>query len=167
MELQESWQGETVQQDPDASPEAFALAFDIAAVGMAVLTPEGRLLHANDALCDMLGYTRSELRRFGLRAIVHADDVDADNDSRSALLSGVQSDDRRELRWRHKRGRTVWASVTRVLQRDEDGRPRYFVDPKEKLVGIVFVQGPSIRAAYHAELRSMVYGAMNSSKEDE
>ena len=43
--------------------------------------------------------------------------------------------------------------------------PRYFVDPKEKLVGIVFVQGPSIRAAYHAELRSMVYGAMNSSKE--
>jgi CubicO group peptidase (beta-lactamase class C family) len=44
--------------------------------------------------------------------------------------------------------------------------PRYFVDPKEKLIGIVFVQGPSIRAAYHAELRSMVYGAMNSSKDD-
>ncbi len=42
--------------------------------------------------------------------------------------------------------------------------PRYFVDPKEKLVGIVFMQGPSIRAAYHAELRAMVYGAMTSSK---
>lgn len=42
--------------------------------------------------------------------------------------------------------------------------PRYFLDPKENLVGIVFVQGPSIRAAYHAELRSMVYGAMISSK---
>jgi CubicO group peptidase (beta-lactamase class C family) len=39
--------------------------------------------------------------------------------------------------------------------------PRYFVDPKERLIGIVFVQGPSIRAAYHAELRAMVYGAMN------
>lgn len=38
--------------------------------------------------------------------------------------------------------------------------PRYFIDPKEKLIGIVFVQGPSVRAAYHAELRSMVYGAM-------
>ena len=36
--------------------------------------------------------------------------------------------------------------------------------PKENLVGVVFVQGPSIRAAYHAELRSMVYGAMTSSK---
>ena len=42
--------------------------------------------------------------------------------------------------------------------------PRYFVDPKEKLVGIVFVQGPSIRAAYHAELRSMVYAALTGRK---
>lgn len=40
--------------------------------------------------------------------------------------------------------------------------PRYFVDPKEKLIGIVFMQGPSIRAAYHAELRAMVYGALMS-----
>lgn len=40
--------------------------------------------------------------------------------------------------------------------------PRYFIDPKEKLVGIVFAEGPSIRAAYHAELRAMVYGALIS-----
>jgi PAS domain S-box-containing protein len=133
MDLTDSWQGDIVEQDPEASPQAFALAFDFAAVGMAVLTPEGRLLHANDALCDMLGYTQAELRRFGLRAIVHAEDVDADNDSRNALLSGAQLEDRRELRWRHKRGRTVWASVTRALSRDEEGRPQYFVDQLQDL----------------------------------
>ena len=38
--------------------------------------------------------------------------------------------------------------------------PRYFLDPSQKLVGIVFVQGPSVRAAYHAELPSVVYGAL-------
>ena len=38
--------------------------------------------------------------------------------------------------------------------------PRYFIDPKEKLIGIVFVQGPAVRAAYHAELRAMVYAAL-------
>lgn len=38
--------------------------------------------------------------------------------------------------------------------------PRYFMDPKERLIGIVFMQGPSQRAAYQAELRAMVYGAM-------
>jgi CubicO group peptidase (beta-lactamase class C family) len=38
--------------------------------------------------------------------------------------------------------------------------PRYFVDPKERLIGIVFMQAPSQRGAYHAELRAMVYGAI-------
>ena len=42
--------------------------------------------------------------------------------------------------------------------------PRYFVDPKEKLVGVLFAQGPSIRAAYHAELRALVYGAITASR---
>jgi CubicO group peptidase (beta-lactamase class C family) len=44
--------------------------------------------------------------------------------------------------------------------------PRYFVDPKEKLIGIVFMQAPSQRAAYQAELRAMVYGALTSSARD-
>jgi CubicO group peptidase (beta-lactamase class C family) len=38
--------------------------------------------------------------------------------------------------------------------------PRYFMDPKERLIGIVFIQAPSQRAAYHAELRALVYGAL-------
>jgi CubicO group peptidase (beta-lactamase class C family) len=37
--------------------------------------------------------------------------------------------------------------------------PRYLMDPKERLVAIVFMQAPSVRGAYHAELRAMVYGA--------
>ena len=40
--------------------------------------------------------------------------------------------------------------------------PRYFADPSERLIGIVFMQGPSQRAAYHAELRALVYGALGS-----
>jgi CubicO group peptidase (beta-lactamase class C family) len=38
--------------------------------------------------------------------------------------------------------------------------PRYFLDPERKLIGIVFMQAPSVRAAYHAELRALVYGAL-------
>ena len=38
--------------------------------------------------------------------------------------------------------------------------PRYFVDPKERLIAIVFMLAPSQRAAYHAELRALVYGAL-------
>lgn len=39
--------------------------------------------------------------------------------------------------------------------------PRYFADPKEKLIGLVFMQGPSQRAAYQAELRALVYGSFD------
>ena len=38
--------------------------------------------------------------------------------------------------------------------------PRYFMDSKERLIGIIFIQAPSQRAAYHAELRAIVYGAL-------
>lgn len=38
--------------------------------------------------------------------------------------------------------------------------PRYFLDPQQRLIGIVFMQAPSVRAAYHAELRALVYGAL-------
>jgi CubicO group peptidase (beta-lactamase class C family) len=48
-------------------------------------------------------------------------------------------------------GDVFWGGIT---------GPRYFFDRTEKLVGIVFVEGPAIRAAYHAELRAMVYGAI-------
>jgi CubicO group peptidase (beta-lactamase class C family) len=48
-------------------------------------------------------------------------------------------------------GDVFWGGIT---------GPRYFFDRHERLVGIVFVEGPSIRAAYHAELRAMVYGAI-------
>jgi CubicO group peptidase (beta-lactamase class C family) len=38
--------------------------------------------------------------------------------------------------------------------------PRYFVDPQQRLVGVLFLLRPSERAAVHAELRALVYGAL-------
>ena len=35
---------------------------------------------------------------------------------------------------------------------------------KSDLIGVLFAQGPAIRAAYHAELRAMVYGAITASR---
>ena len=69
----------------------------------------------------------------------------------------IRCGSRRRRRFPGHVGDVFWGGIT---------GPRYFVDPKEKLIGIVFVQGPAIRAAYHAELSSMVYGAMTSSKDD-
>ena len=38
--------------------------------------------------------------------------------------------------------------------------PRYFLDPQNRLIGVLFQLRPSERAAVHSEFRAMVYGAL-------
>jgi CubicO group peptidase (beta-lactamase class C family) len=71
------------------------------------------------------------------------------------LFNPVRVEDGRAL-FPGSLGDIFWGGIT---------GPRYFVDPKEKLIGIVFMQGPSQRAGYHAELRAMVYGAFAAARE--
>jgi CubicO group peptidase (beta-lactamase class C family) len=40
--------------------------------------------------------------------------------------------------------------------------PRYFMDPQQRLVGVLLMLRPAERAAVHAEFRAMVYGALQS-----
>jgi CubicO group peptidase (beta-lactamase class C family) len=54
-------------------------------------------------------------------------------------------------------GDVFWGGIT---------GPRYFLDPKERLIAVLFVQAPSQRASYHAELRAMVYGSLGGSSRD-
>ena len=112
----------TPSQDP------FALAFELAAVGMALLRPDGRLERANAALCELLGQSEAQLRRFGLQAMVQSEDLEQDEATRARLLAGESTQERCELRLRHKSGRTVWGSLTRTLVRDAAGAPQYFLD---------------------------------------
>jgi PAS domain S-box-containing protein len=56
----------------------FQAVFDQAAVGMALVSLEGQWLQLNQKLCDILGYTRLELRRMTFQDITHSDDLDAD-----------------------------------------------------------------------------------------
>jgi hypothetical protein len=43
--------------------------------------------------------------------------------------------------------------------------PANVVDPRERLIGILFFQAPSQRASYQAELRAMVYGSLGSASQ--
>ena len=54
----------------DVSELRFAVAFDNAPIGVALVAPDGRWLHANQALLNIIGYTREELlkRRISSRS---------------------------------------------------------------------------------------------------
>jgi CubicO group peptidase (beta-lactamase class C family) len=42
--------------------------------------------------------------------------------------------------------------------------PRYFMDPQQRLVGVLLMLRPSERAAVHAEFRALVYGALQPAR---
>jgi PAS domain S-box-containing protein len=122
-----------VPQAGDAWAPAFALAFDTAAIGMALLDLDGSMVRANAAFGEMLGHHPDALCRLGWPALLHPDDLHCDADSRAALASGRSSVERCEFRCRHSSGRSVVAGLTRVLARDASGRPAWFVDQLQDL----------------------------------
>ena len=58
-------------------PDPAALLTNImenAAIGIVMMTFDGRVLHANRAFCRMLGFTEAELLAGGIDHLIHPDD---------------------------------------------------------------------------------------------
>ena len=61
--------------DDPLSPDAlFQSAFEFAAIGMALVSPEGKWLRVNRSVCEMVGYTEAELLATDFQTITHPDD---------------------------------------------------------------------------------------------
>lgn len=96
------------------------------AVGIAVISPEGSFLRANDALCRMLGYGEQELLQKTVRDITHVDDLESTQEIQLELLAGPGSrvHERRYLR---KDGSALWVQVAGTSVRERSGQPQCFV----------------------------------------
>lgn len=70
MEITQRKRAELAVQE---SEERFRAIFERSAAGIALGDVEGRLLHVNDALCEMLGYTAGQLRSMTGADILHPD----------------------------------------------------------------------------------------------
>jgi PAS domain S-box-containing protein len=68
--------------------EHFRNAFDYAAIGMALLSPQGAWLRVNRSICDLVGFTEEELLVSNFQSVTHTDDVDNDLASLYRLMQG-------------------------------------------------------------------------------
>ncbi len=102
-------------------------AFDYATIGMALLTPDGHWIKVNQALCDMVGYTETELLTMNFQSITHPDDLERNLHYANQLLNGAIRNYEMEKRYIHKRGHIVWVSLSVSLVRDAQGTPLYTV----------------------------------------
>lgn len=109
------------------SEQQFRGLFDSAAIPMALMTPDGWHLVANEAAGAFLGYTPAELTRIPVRELAHPDDLPAADAAMPRLLSGEAASLSLDLRYIRKDSGIVWGHTVFSLVRDPAGEPKYLI----------------------------------------
>ncbi|MGB7375502.1 MAG: PAS domain S-box protein [Rivularia sp. (in: cyanobacteria)] len=109
------------------SEERFRSTFEQAAVGIAHADNNGKFIRVNQKLCDILGYTRSELLQRTFLQVTYADDLDSDLKQVRNLLSGKVANFSMEKRYTRKDGSVIWVEMTVSLVRRSNDEPDYFL----------------------------------------
>ncbi len=107
--------------------DVFRAAFETAAHGMALVSLDGAWLEVNNAICDLLGYSRVELSGLTFQDVTHPDDLESDLELLRSTLLGERQSYQLEKRYIRKDGAVVWILLSVALIRDEGGLPQFFV----------------------------------------
>jgi PAS domain S-box-containing protein len=122
------------------SEERFRNAFENAPIGMAIVGLDEQILQANQALCDILGYSRERLTSTTIPAITHPEDRPSEEVHKEGMSAGDNSTFSITKRYVHADGHTVWGRLKVSLVFDAN-RQRLFevlqnlVDNAAKFMG--------------------------------
>ncbi len=108
-------------QDP------YKLTFELAPVGMAHVSLEGRWLNVNDRLCEIVGYAKEELLKKTFQDITHPNDIRPDLDLLQQLVSGKIDKYHMQKRYIRPDRSTVWVDLSVSLVRNEKNDPDYYI----------------------------------------
>lgn len=115
------------------SEARFRGAMEHSAIGMALVSLDGRWLEVNAAVCEIVGYSPTELKRLTFQDITYRDDLDTDMAYVTEMLAGKRTSYRMEKRYTRKDGTLVWVLLAVSLARDADGAPEYFISQIEDI----------------------------------
>ncbi len=115
------------------SEDRFRSTFEQAAVGIAHVSLDGRWLLVNQKLCEIVGYSESELLACTFQDITHPDDLSNDLEYVRQLLAGEISTYTMEKRYIHQLGTIVWVNLTVSLRCDSLGNSLYFISAVEEI----------------------------------
>lgn len=115
------------------SESKFEATFEQAAVGIALVAPDGHWVRVNHKLCDIFGYTNDELMGKTFQDITYPDDLDADFTLVQQMLAGEINSYAIEKRYLCKDGSPVWTNLSVALVRNPDATPDYFISVVENI----------------------------------
>ena len=120
--------------------KGYRTAFDSAPIGIAFVSPAGRWLQVNRALCRLVGYSEEQLLELNISDLTHPDDLEATLDRTRQQVQGMHAGSRIEKRYLRADGTTVWVAVTSTLVRDAAGSALYSVAEIENINDRVHAQ---------------------------
>jgi diguanylate cyclase (GGDEF)-like protein/PAS domain S-box-containing protein len=103
----------------------FRAVFDRAAIGIARVNLQGRIIEANPTLTRILDQPDDSLDGVAIVDLIHPDDRGTLKLER--LASGEASEHQTELRYLRVSGETRWGNTIASVVRDEEGRPLFLI----------------------------------------
>ncbi|WP_348945449.1 PAS domain S-box protein [Chitinibacter sp. FCG-7] len=116
-----------VERHLASAEEIFQKVFAQAAVGIALVSPEGQWLKVNQSLCKLVGYDQQEMQSLTFQQITYPDDLHTDLQYLNQLVRGDIATYTLEKRYIRSNGQIVWVELTVSLMRDAQGQPLHFI----------------------------------------
>ncbi|MFZ5909922.1 MAG: CHASE4 domain-containing protein [Chloroflexota bacterium] len=116
---------EELQAKEHESGERFRQVYEHMEVGVARVSLDFHIEAANQAYCNMLGYSEAELIGRHLRDITHPEMIEENLHKQFQLVAGEIEHYRMEKRFIHKSGRVVHGILDANLVRNAQGTPLY------------------------------------------
>jgi diguanylate cyclase (GGDEF)-like protein/PAS domain S-box-containing protein len=107
--------------------------FEGASIGILRVETDGRMVEANPAVVQMLGYSAAELAEMDLRRYTHPADLERNLTLLKELMAGERDSYQLEKRCYRKDGTLIWVQVTAALERDGQGKPRFAISMLEEI----------------------------------
>lgn len=118
---------QNIQHSLYESEAKFSAAFQYAAIGMALISLDGRWLTVNPALCKLVGYPETELLSKSIKAVTHCEDVALDQHELEQLIARQIDHYHFEKRLVNKQGQVIWVSLNVSLVWGDDNQPLYYL----------------------------------------
>ncbi len=105
--------------------EFFRTLFEESPIGMTLVFNDWRMLNVNQALCDLLGYSKKELMEMDPKECAHPDDFEIDQALAKKLFQKIIPKYQIEKRYYTKDKRVIWCKVSASLIRDMNDTPLF------------------------------------------
>ena len=105
----------------------FRTVFERAGVGIALIAPDGGWISVNDALCNIVGYSKDELMLRSFQEITHPEDINTDLNMLQQLVDNKIDRYQLDKRYICKTGESIWVQLIVTKQMSQQGELEYFV----------------------------------------